>query len=102
MRYYLFLLLLFSQPALADGHDDFVHLTAHAGASFALQTIFYGVNSRAFSLSPPLAEGIALLETLAVGLLYKGSEGDAGNLTSFTQNMLGSTLAVGTHLVFKF
>lgn len=103
MRYLLCLLMLLPSLAYAD-HEDTVHLAAHVGLSYTLQTVFYGFNSKVLHLAPLQAEGLALLETLSIGLTYKLMEGasDTDINTAMGRNTLGAALAIGTHIVFKF
>lgn len=104
--YLLLGLVVVREACAVDGHTALVHLTAHTGASYALQTVFYGVNTRALKLSAGEAEALALVETLAIGLLYKAVESESSTgddvLRATTQNALGAGLAIGTHVLFKF
>ena len=100
----LIILLSISLNLNAFTHDDEVHFAAHVGTSFALQTVFYGVNSRAFQMSKPWSEVCAAFETLAIGFIYKYEE-DADQdaiRTSSIENAVGVSLAIGTHYVFHF
>lgn len=104
MRKLLIALILFLPvTSFAVTRDDLMHFTAHTGASFTLQTVFYGVNSKWLGLPKPVAEGLALVETLAVGFIYKKTEGNPSNMnTAMLQNVLGATSAIATHVVFEF
>ena len=99
----LALLMLLSSPARAD-HDAFVHLTAHVGASYTLQTVFYGINNKIQKFGRVDSEALALLSTMAIGYAYKMSEHAPSKdvRRAMGQNLLGSALAIGTHIVFKF
>jgi len=100
----IFLLLLFNQSAHAFTHEDEVHLAAHTGASYALQTVFYGFNNRVLKFNKPISEAVAAIETLGIGFLYKfGETADASSTEkAMLENTLGVGLAVGTHIVFQF
>lgn len=109
MKQHLIIILLLSGflsggTARALTHEDEVHLAAHVGTSFALQTMFYGFNSRVLKMNKPWSIGVAAVETLAVGFLYKLSENAdaASTRRAMFQNTLGVGLAVGTHIVFRF
>jgi len=111
MKYLLSLFLFLSSVAQADtmvlmseNHEAFVHATAHIGASFALQTVFYGMSKEFLGYSFIGNESLALVETLLVGFAYKASENApfAETATSMTQNTVGALLAIGTHLTFHF
>lgn len=106
MKALIAIILLASMAAAhaGDSHEALVHLTAHAGASFALQTAFYGANSRWLEMSSPSAQGLAFLETMAIGFAYKLSENadSASTTTAMAENLLGSALAVATQVTFKF
>ena len=93
-----------SMPAHAFTHEDLVHLSAHSGTSFALQTVFYGVNSKWLGINKPSSEVLAMAETLAIGFLYKQSESASPNQTrtSMEENLVGVAGAIGTHIVFQF
>ena len=65
----ILLALLLSSMAYGDPETD-LHATAHIGASFALQTVFYGVNKE-LGLSKPRAEALAYAETMLIGFVYK-------------------------------
>lgn len=107
MKYFKALLsiifLASASPALAD-HEDLVHLTAHVGASYALQTVFYGFNNKVLKINKLDSEGLAFLSTMAIGYLYKLSENASSQsvAVAMSENMLGSFLAIGTHLTFHF
>jgi hypothetical protein len=98
------LFLLLNTPAYALSNDELLHLSAHVGASYLLQTSFYGVNNRWLKLNKVDSEVLALATTLAIGLAYKLSEGANADSTSraMKQNILGSALAVVTHITFNF
>lgn len=98
------LLLLISLPAQAAvDRDELMHFTAHAGASFALQTGFYGVNKKWLGMDPVPAEMLAAVFTLGVGLAYKSSENYPSNTgRAMLYNSLGVGTAIVTHVTFKF
>jgi hypothetical protein len=106
MKFLPILLLFIAATAIADdvSHDDLVHFTAHAGSSFALQTIFYGFNKKALKENTIKSEGLALLETLAIGLIYKASEHAPLGETSVSmaENVIGCASAIATHVTFDF
>lgn len=87
-----------------DGHEQLVHFTAHFGASYALQTTFYGFNRRVLKMSKPAATGVAALETLAIGLAYKLATNAPAEstATSMAQNTMGVVGAIGTAIMFEF
>ena len=72
------LALVFPTTAHADHNDD-VHLTAHVGASFALDTFFYGFNKKALHMDNTSAKVFAGFTTVLVGALYKASENASGH-----------------------
>ncbi len=101
MKYLLLLLLSTQAHAFTD--NDLTHFAAHAGTSFALQTVFYGVNNQYFGLSKPWAEGLGFAETLAIGFAYKALETNPPNTgTAMLENSVGALGAIGTHVVFHF
>src|SRR5271165_1813977 len=96
----LICLLLISNLCHADPHEDAVHFAAHAGTSFAVDTIAYGVNNR-LGLSKPHSRELAVFETLTIGLLYKLSE-RAGKLdTPMMENTIGAGAATLTIWTFE-
>lgn len=94
--------LVFSTNCKAN--DELLHIAAHVGSSYILQTVFYGINTEALKMNKPTAEALALIETLAIGLAYKLNEPASieNTMNSMFYNSVGSTLAIGTHIVFKF
>lgn len=103
MKLFLIVLTLFivSPKAQADQHQALVHGTAHIGASYTLQTVFYGFNSRVLEMSKPRAQLTSLVATLLVGYAYK-LHSPGGLETSMGQNAIGAGLAIGTHWIFEF
>lgn len=95
-----------SKPAMAldISHDDVIHLTAHAGASFLLQTGFYGFNKEVFKMGKVESEVLAFASTMAIGYLYKFSENAPASdvARAMSENALGAALAVVTHVTFHF
>lgn len=83
--------------------DDQTHLAAHVGTAFAIQTVAYGVN-RSLGMSKTAAEALGLVETLAIGLIYKSTEHASGKdtLRATEENALGAGLAIMTHITFSF
>lgn len=104
MKRLVTLLLLFCSQAYGSTHDDFVHLTAHVGASYTLQTIFYGIGSRGLGMTTLGAESFALASTMAIGFAYKLTENAPASdvARAMAQNLAGSLLAIGTHITFHF
>ncbi len=102
--FFVLVLVSLSLNSRAFTHDDEVHFAAHVGTSFALQTVFYGINSRAFQMSKPWSEVCAAVETLAIGFAYKYEENADSDATrtSMAENAIGVGLAIGTHYVFHF
>lgn len=97
-------LFLLSSLGWADTHEDLVHATAHIGASYAIQTVLYGVNFQGLGLDKTQSEGLALVEALMIGLAYKALEG-AGTedtLRALGEDAVGAGLAIGTHVTFRF
>lgn len=105
-KLFIGLLFLFSTQAKADfNHQDLVQLTAHVGASYAIHTTLYGVNSRLLEMDPIQAHAVAALETLAIGVLYKIAEGQDGIRQipiASAKNALGIAGAVLTCVTFSF
>jgi len=103
-KYLAAAVLLLSNVAHGASHDEVVHLAAHVGASYTLQTVFYGIGSRGLGLTMLGSEGFALAATSAIGLAYKLTENAPANdvARSVAQNLVGSLLAIGTHVVFRF
>jgi hypothetical protein len=88
--------------ALADSEQE-VHLAAHVGTSFALQTVFYGINEKALEMPKANVQALAFIETMAVGLTYKASESyPEGTARSMSENAIGALLAVGVCYTFEF
>src|SRR5437016_5711297 len=85
-------------------HDDFVHLAAHTGSSFALQTAFYGLNKKILKMNPTVSEVVAFIETMTVGYIYKFSEnaGEDDTFRAMSENALGAGLAIGAHITLHF
>jgi hypothetical protein len=92
-----------SLPAHAMTQDDLMHMSAHTGVSFALQTGFYGINSRWLGMDNEAAQVVGFLETMAVGWVYKDLQGfpsDTGRAMGF--NALGAGSAILTQVTFRF
>ncbi len=88
----LLVILLSSLSVRADEHDDFVHFTAHAGASFAINTAVYAFNKRALGLERTDNLIFSAVSTLMVGTVYKlleRSASDQSILNSTLQNSVG-------------
>jgi hypothetical protein len=104
VKYLTSLLLLLSVTSHAFTNEDLVHLTAHTGASYMLQTTFYGLNSKVLKQNFWTSEGLAMAETLAVGLLYKAVENTPTNQLGLpiAEDLFGASLAIGTHVSFHF
>lgn len=86
-------------------HEDFVHLTAHVGASYAINTFSYGLWSRAFKCSRTDAVILAAVTTFMIGAIYKGVEfgtTPAEVSTAFERNLIGIGLSAGTIFLFSF
>lgn len=89
-------------PAAQDA-DGETHLAAHIGTSFAIQTVAYGLN-RTLGMSRMNAELVGLVETLAIGYMYKlGEHSPASDVNrAMGENALGAGLAIVTHFTFSF
>lgn len=105
-------LSLFCGIAKAEtaAHEDQVHLAAHLGVSYAINTLVYGACTKAGGMSRTSGLIFAAMTTLAVGALYKMSESASTNKpmdgaefrTSMFRNALGVGLSAGTVLMFEF
>ena len=105
MKFFLVTLVLFSSAnARAFTHEDEVHLAAHMGMSYALDTFFYGFNTRVLNLNKTNGEILAAVESLGIGFLYKyGEDADSASTEkSMLENTLGVGLSISTHIVFHF
>ena len=92
----LFLFLAFQTQGRAE---PTVNVMAHVGTSFMVDTVAYKINSTC--MSKPKAETLSALETLLLGLAYKGSEGYPANTrNSMLENSLGIGLSIGVRYEF--
>jgi hypothetical protein len=109
MRYLLLIvfiafLLCLCQAAKADDEAS-LHLAAHLGVSYALDTALVGFNAKAFRMEPLQAEVFAGVTTLFIGVLYKAAEVNASTgdtIRATSQNALGIGLSVLTRMVFTY
>lgn len=102
----ILLLLLIGQgcaPAFAEeeGHQDFVRVVAHAGASFAITTLSYGTYT-ALGMNKDNAIMLAILTAVAGGLVYKYVNGGNDYGVATIKNMVGIMPAVGAIKVFNW
>lgn len=68
-------LLVVVRPAKADeSHENVVHATAHFGASYALNHLFYTINRKGFQMDKGNALVFSIFTTLAIGFTYKYME----------------------------
>lgn len=100
MKYIVILSLIFPILAYAEPESQ-VHFAAHAGTSFALDTIAYGVNKH---IGAPMPKTAAFVETMVIGLLYKYSEHTPtrGYIVPMSENIVGAGAATLTIVVFEF
>lgn len=97
------LVLLTPFNALALTQEDSLHLVAHVGGSFVLQTGFYGINSRWLGMDPAPAEFLAFMETFSVGLAYKAAQHWPSDTNqSLGYDAIGSATAAICHVTFNF
>lgn len=100
---WLIWLIWLTPPAFALDDEANVHFMAHAGTSFALETMFYGINKKEFGMSRGESLGLAFAETMALGLLYKVAEGTPANTgRAMIENAVGAGAAIGLNFVFEF
>lgn len=99
----LIILSLFTLQAKADD-SSLVHLTAHFGASFAINYIVYGITEKGLGLSQHDSLIIATTTTLAIGLAYKLLEfaSIASTSKAMLQNSTGVLASDLTLTVFKW
>ena len=111
-RFMVLALVLCARYAVAEtpAHEDFVHLTAHMGASYAINTFMYGFSRKALHFDRTDALIFSAFTTLFVGAMWKVMEQpDVGSTlngaefkTSMLRNALGVGLSAGTVLMFDF
>lgn len=86
---------------IPSSHDDVLHMAAHIGLSFTIQTIFRGI-LMLFGLTSMEATVSAVLISLIIGIVYKeiieksGAQ-EAG--VSMTRNSVGILLAIMSNLL---
>ena len=80
-----------------------LHLTAHVGASYAINTVFYGVSTKALGMNKTAAFIVSAAATLAVGTLYKVGEPEVLDWRRpMLQNVIGIVGSDATIVLFKF
>lgn len=104
---------IWASPARAEqglSDQDEVHLAAHIGASYAINTFTYGIATRAFHFERNDALIFSAASTLIIGAMWKILESGASTnpnfgqdfKTSMVRNAAGVALSAGTVLMFKF
>jgi hypothetical protein len=104
MKYKLLLLIcLFSFTAKADDTAE-VHLLAHAGASYAINTFIYGACEKGLGLPKNDSLIISTSTTLAIGLVYKMLEFASVKSTAraFVENTAGVAASGFTIKLFNW
>jgi hypothetical protein len=99
----VFLTLFVVHPAKAESsHDELVHLTAHAGASFAITMVSDQIYNKFLGWSPGSSLLGGLATALIVGSVYKLVETGrpASMADGIIYNTIGSVEAIGTIFVF--
>lgn len=109
-----FILSIWASPARAEqgglSDQDDVHLAAHIGMSYAINTFTYGIATRAFRFERNDALVFSAASTLIIGAMWKLLESGAATnpnfgqdfKTSMVRNAAGVALSAGTVLMFKF
>lgn len=103
MRLFIFLtLLLLSTNAIADGHEELVHLSAHVGMGYALTLLSDQFYNKTLGISSEGSMVLSVATALLAGCAYKVLEtGNVGQVTgSMGYNTIGSVGAIGTVLMF--
>jgi hypothetical protein len=110
---YLMLLVALMSCATALGDDGLLHLAAHVGSSYAINTMAYGACYKG-GLLRRLQENpddnvpcvmLSAFTTLMIGFAYKQFESNVGfpdMARSMSYNALGTALSIGSIYVFKF
>lgn len=80
-----------------DNNEQFVHDTAHFGASYAINMFSYGLFRKAFKMDQTNALIFSAFTTLAIGFTYKYMEGmESGQMpANLGRAMLLNTAGVG-------
>lgn len=99
--------ILFSTYAKAESasSEAELHLAAHLGVSYALDTILVGFNTKALRMQDKVdAETFAAFTTLFIGLVYKMQQNASGPdmIRASWQNALGVGAAVLTRCMFTY
>lgn len=102
MKFRLLILLLLCSQASAN-ENDMLHLTAHVGSSYVINTICYGISTKALGMNKTAAFIVSAAATLAVGALYKFGEPEVLDWRRpMLQNVIGVVGSDATIVLFKF
>jgi len=101
VKFRLLILLMLCSQAKAN-ENDILHLTAHVGASYIINTIVYGVSTK-MGMSKSAAFIVSAAATLAVGALYKFGEPEVLDWRRpMLENAIGVVGSDATIVLFKF
>lgn len=102
MKLFIIMSLLLTSLVSADPeHEQHVHDVAHIGASYMVNTVFYGVYAKGFGMPQGIAIGFSVGATVLTGLTYlymtNASDGHIGHSMLFNGiGLAGSVITIKT------
>jgi hypothetical protein len=104
LAFILFVALVLSTNSRAeDAHTELMHITAHAGAGFVINTISYGVYSKGLGLNKTTSTILSIATALTANGVYKRIEGAGmGSAKSYLYTGIGAVGSAGTVAVFNW